>query len=186
MSSPSSLRRKPEPRNLNPNPKCHYLQESDRIPACAGMTVSPLTAKFIVLRQDRKEGARGRWNDPPSRPSPFVRGKGLVASARRGLKLSCNELVNWENLLSKRSLVAAATAPAATSAAAHGRQRAEVAAAGISPGYRGKYGDGPAGGLLTAGAIRPGGAHGLELLKLVVAGGAMVLVQRHSDLPKSC
>jgi hypothetical protein len=72
--------------------------------------------------------------------------------------------------------VAAAAAPATASTASHGRQRAKVTAAGVSLGDRGKHRDGPAGGLLAARAIGAGGAHGLELLKLVVAGGAMVLV----------
>jgi len=79
--------------------------------------------------------------------------------------------------------VAAAAAPAAASTGPHGRQRTEVTAAGVALGDRGKHGDSPAGGLLAARAIGAGGAHGLELLKFAIAGGAMVLVQRHMHLP---
>ncbi len=77
--------------------------------------------------------------------------------------------------------MSATTAAAAASSAAHGGKRAEFAAAGLAPaGNRGKHGDGASGRLLANRTVGAGGVHGLELIKLVVAGRAVIFIYWHT------
>ena len=76
-------------------------------------------------------------------------------------------------------LMAAAATAATAATTTHWGQRAKIGAAGLAAGHRSEHRNGPASRLLADWAIGALGAHGLQLLKLVVAGGAMVFVQRH-------
>ena len=76
----------------------------------------------------------------------------------------------------------AATPSGAAATTAQRRKRAHGTGHFAVPslGYRREHRDGSPGRLFAVGAVGAGRAHGLQLFKLMVAGGAVILVKRHA------